>query len=32
MKTVYDITNEFEHRLAEYTGAKYVVTLFKKIK
>jgi len=27
MKNVYDITNEFERRLAEYTGAKYVVTL-----
>ena len=27
MKNVYDITNEFEHRLAEYTGAKYVVTV-----
>jgi len=27
MKNVYDITNEFERRLAEYTGAPYVVTL-----
>ena len=27
MKNVYDITNEFEKRLAEYTGAKYVVTV-----
>ena len=27
MKNVYDITNEFEHRLADYTGAKYVVTV-----
>jgi dTDP-4-amino-4,6-dideoxygalactose transaminase len=27
MKNVYDITNEFEKRLAEYTGAPYVVTL-----
>ena len=27
MKNVYDITNEFEKRLAEYTGAPYVVTV-----
>jgi len=27
MKNVYDITEEFERRLAEYTGAKYVVTV-----
>jgi dTDP-4-amino-4,6-dideoxygalactose transaminase len=27
MKTVYDVTNEFEKRLAEYTGAKYAVTV-----
>jgi len=27
MKNVYDITNEFEKALAEYTGAKYAVTL-----
>jgi dTDP-4-amino-4,6-dideoxygalactose transaminase len=27
MKNVYDITNEFEEKLAYYTGAKYVVTL-----
>lgn len=27
MKNVYDITNEFESRLAEYTGAPYVVTV-----
>lgn len=27
MKNVYDITNEFERRLGEYTGAPYVVTL-----
>jgi len=27
MKNVYDITNEFEKRLSEYTGAKYVVTV-----
>jgi dTDP-4-amino-4,6-dideoxygalactose transaminase len=27
MKNVYDITNEFERRLAEYTGAPYVVTV-----
>ena len=27
MKNVYDITNEFENRLAEYTGAPYVVTV-----
>ena len=27
MKNVYDITNEFEQRLSEYTGAKYVVTV-----
>jgi dTDP-4-amino-4,6-dideoxygalactose transaminase len=27
MKNVYDITNEFESRLADYTGAPYVVTL-----
>ncbi len=27
MKNVYDITNEFERRLADYTGAPYVVTL-----
>lgn len=27
MKTVYDITNEFEKRLAEYTGAPYAVAL-----
>ena len=27
MKNVYDITDEFEQQLANYTGAKYVVTL-----
>lgn len=27
MKNVYDITNEFENKLAEYTGAPYVVTV-----
>jgi dTDP-4-amino-4,6-dideoxygalactose transaminase len=27
MKNVYDITNEFERRLADYTGAPYVVTV-----
>ena len=27
MKNIYDITNEFERRLAEYTGATYVITL-----
>ena len=27
MKNVYDITNEFEKRLSEYTGAHYVVTV-----
>lgn len=27
MKNVYDITNEFERRLGEYTGAPYVVTV-----
>ena len=27
MKNVYDVTNEFEKRLAEYTGAPYVVTI-----
>ena len=27
MKNVYDITNEFEKRLAEYTGTPYVVTV-----
>jgi len=27
MKNVYDITNEFEKSLAEYTGAPYVVTV-----
>jgi dTDP-4-amino-4,6-dideoxygalactose transaminase len=27
MKNVYDITNEFESKLASYTGAPYVVTL-----
>jgi dTDP-4-amino-4,6-dideoxygalactose transaminase len=27
MKNVYDITNEFEDKLAQYTGAKYVITL-----
>ena len=27
MKNVYDITNEFEEKLAQYTGAKYTVTL-----
>jgi len=27
MKNVYDITNEFEEKLAHYTGAKYAVTL-----
>jgi dTDP-4-amino-4,6-dideoxygalactose transaminase len=27
MKNVYDITNEFEKALAEYTGAPYVITL-----
>ncbi len=27
MKNVYDVTNEFERQLGEYTGAPYVVTL-----
>ena len=27
MKNIYDVTNEFEKKLAEYTGAKYVITL-----
>jgi len=27
MKNVYDITNEFEKALAEYTGASYVITV-----
>ena len=27
MKNVYDITNEFERRLAEYTGAPYVIAV-----
>jgi dTDP-4-amino-4,6-dideoxygalactose transaminase len=27
MKNVYDITNEFERRLGDYTGAPYVVTV-----
>jgi len=27
MKNVYDITNEFEKRLADYTGASYVITV-----
>lgn len=27
MKNVYDITNEFERRLAEYTGTPYAVTV-----
>jgi dTDP-4-amino-4,6-dideoxygalactose transaminase len=27
MKNVYDITNEFEKQLADYTGAPYVVTV-----
>ena len=27
MKNVYDITNEFEKRLGDYTGAPYVITL-----
>jgi dTDP-4-amino-4,6-dideoxygalactose transaminase len=27
MKNVYDITNEFEKQLAEYTGAPYVITV-----
>jgi dTDP-4-amino-4,6-dideoxygalactose transaminase len=27
MKNVYDITNEFEQRLGEYTGAPYVITV-----
>jgi dTDP-4-amino-4,6-dideoxygalactose transaminase len=27
MKNVYDITNEFEDKLAQYTGAKYAITL-----
>jgi dTDP-4-amino-4,6-dideoxygalactose transaminase len=27
MKNVYDITNEFERRLGEYTGAPYVITV-----
>ena len=27
MKNVYDITNEFEKQLGEYTGAPYVITL-----
>ena len=27
MKTIYDVTDEFESQLAQYTGAKYAVTL-----
>jgi dTDP-4-amino-4,6-dideoxygalactose transaminase len=27
MRNVYDITDEFERRLAEYTGAPYVITI-----
>ena len=27
MKTIYDVTDEFESQLAQYTGAKYVVTV-----
>lgn len=27
MKNVYDITNEFENAISDYTGAKYVVTV-----
>jgi dTDP-4-amino-4,6-dideoxygalactose transaminase len=27
MKNIYDVTNEFEKRLADYTGAPYVATL-----
>ncbi len=27
MKNIYDITNEFEKRLGDYTGAQYVVTV-----
>ena len=27
MKNVYDITNEFEKKLSEYTGAPYVITV-----
>ena len=27
MKNVYDITNEFESRLSDYTGAPYVITV-----
>ena len=27
MKNIYDVTDEFEKRLAEYTGAKYVITV-----
>jgi dTDP-4-amino-4,6-dideoxygalactose transaminase len=27
MKNVYDVTNEFEKKLSEYTGAPYVVTV-----
>ena len=27
MKNIYDVTNEFEKRLAEYTGAPYVITV-----
>jgi dTDP-4-amino-4,6-dideoxygalactose transaminase len=27
MKNVYDITNEFEKRLSDYTGAPYVITV-----
>ena len=27
MKNVYDITDEFEKQLANYTGAPYVVTV-----
>lgn len=27
MKNIYDITNEFERKLSEYTGAKYTVAL-----
>ena len=27
MKTIYDVTDEFESQLTQYTGAKYVVTV-----
>ena len=27
MNNIYDITNEFEHKLAHYTGSKYAVAL-----